>query len=410
MKRRTMQLALSGLTELRVWRAIRAGKLPGVRVGARVDLPAPDPAPASRWAQKAFDLAFLGIDEPLDQKRPLHIAVPDAKLRIRTHGTACSVFTRIPTGSFVDVGHGVAIACPELIFAEMGAAMSLPIQLLLGYELCGCYSRDALDPRGEGITYSLDPLTTPDAIKNYLEGCHHLPGIWQSRYVLPYLAANAWSPIESVIAQMSLLPVEEAGYGLGDLVLNQRIGYGDGGSRVPDILFAGTHVGLNYDGGGHFGLDDVIAAAGTDREKEVVAKARSKIVDDKRRDRELLVAGYSVMAVTSEDLYEPGGLDAVMAQVIELIERETGRELTEQRDFLNDERMASRRQRFLWSLLPGKRGLRILQQNAATKRAIEDYLRTVREADKAFRLFESNGPKLGTWLYIPLNEQTGRFT
>lgn len=405
-----MRLALSGLTALRVWRAIRAGKLPGVRVGTRVDLPAPDPAPASRWTQKAFDLAFLGIDEPLNQKRPLHIAVPDAKLRIRTRGTACSVFTRIPTGSFVDVGHGVAIARPELIFAEMGAAMSLPIQLLLGYELCGCYSRDALDPRGEGITYSLDPLTTPDAIKNYLEGCHHLPGIWQSRYVLPYLAANAWSPIESVIAQMSLLPVEEAGYGLGDLVLNQRIGYGDGGSRVPDILFAGTHVGLNYDGGGHFGLDDVIAAAGTDREKEVVAKARSKIVDDKRRDRELLVAGYSVMAVTSEDLYEPGGLDAVMAQVIELIERETGRELTEQRDFLNDARMASRRQRFLWSLLPGKRGLRILQQNAATKRAIEDYLRTVREADKAFRLFESNGPKLGTWLYIPLNEQTGRFT
>lgn len=393
-----MRLALSGLTALRIWRAIRAGKLPGVRVGARIDLPAPDPAPANRWTQKAFDLAFLGINEPLDQKHPLHIAVPDAKLRIRTRGTACSVFTRIPTGSFVDVGHGVAIARPELIFAEMGAAMSLPIQLLLGYELCGCYSRDALDPRGEGITYSLDPLTTPDAIKNYLEGCHHLPGIWQSRYVLPYLAANAWSPIESVIAQMSLLPVEEAGYGLGDLVLNQRIGYGDGGSRVPDILFAGTHVGLNYDGGGHFGLDDVIAAAGTDREKEVVAKARSKIVDDKRRDRELLVAGYSVMAVTSEDLYEPGGLDAVMAQVIELIERETGRELTEQRDFLNDERMASRRQRFLWSLLPGKRGLRILQQNAATKRAIKDYLRTVREADKAFRLFESNGPKLGTWL------------
>lgn len=156
-----MRLALSGLTALRIWRAIRAGKLPGVRVGARIDLPAPDPAPANRWTQKAFDLAFLGINEPLDQKHPLHIAVPDAKLRIRTRGTACSVFTRIPTGSFVDVGHGVAIARPELIFAEMGAAMSLPIQLLLGYELCGCYSRDALDPRGEGITYSLDPLTTP---------------------------------------------------------------------------------------------------------------------------------------------------------------------------------------------------------------------------------------------------------
>lgn len=405
-----MRLALTGLTALRIWRGIRTGKLPDATVGERIDLPAPDPAPHKRWTPKTFDLSFVGIEGPLDDAHPIHVAVPEAKKRIRARGVTCSAYAGIPSRSFVDIGHGVAIARPELIFAEMGAAMSLPIQLLLGYELCGCYSRDALDPRGEGITYSLDPLTTPDAIKNYLEGCHHLPGIWQSRYVLPYLAANAWSPIESVIAQMSLLPVEEAGYGLGNLVLNQRIGYGDGGSRVPDILFAGTHVGLNYDGGGHFGLDDVIAAAGTDREKEVVAKARSKIVDDKRRDRELLVAGYSVLAVTSEDLYEPGGLDAVMAQVIELIERETGRELTEQRDFLNDERMASRRQRFLWSLLPGKRGLRILQQNAATKRAIEDYLRTVREADKAFRLFESNGPKLGTWLYIPLNEQTGRFT
>lgn len=405
-----MQLALSGLTALRIWRAIRAGKLPGVRVGARIDLPAPDPAPANRWTQKAFDLAFLGINEPLDQNHPLHIAVPDAKLRIRTHGTACSVFTRIPTGSFVDVGHGVAIACPELVFAEMSAAMNRLVQLLLGYELCGGYSRDDADPREGEVTYSVDPLTTPEAIGAHLEGCRHMPRIWQSREVLPYLLGNAWSPIEAIIAQMIVLDPCESGYGLGDLVLNQRIGYGDGGSRVPDILFAGTHVGLNYDGGGHFGLDDVIAAAGTDREKEVVAKARSKIVDDKRRDRELLVAGYSVIAVTSEDLYEPGGLDAVMAQVIELIERETGRELTEQRDFLNDERMASRRQRFLWSLLPGKRGLRILQQNAATKRVIEDYLRTVREADKAFRLFESNGPKLGTWLYILLNEQTGRFT
>lgn len=405
-----MQLALSGLTALRVWRAIRAGKLPGVRVGARVDLPAPDPAPASRWAQKAFDLAFLGIDEPLDQKRPLHIAVPDAKLRIRTRGTACSVFTRIPAGSFVDVGHGVAIACPELVFAEMGAAMSRPVQLLLGYELCGGYSRDGVDPREGEITYSVDPLTTPEAIDSYLEGCRHMPRIWQSREALPYLLGNAWSPIEAIIAQMIVLDPCESGYGLGEIELNRRVGAAKKGSRVPDILFAGTHVGLNYDGGVHFGLEDVVAAAGTEGERAAIAAARAKIVGDKRRDRELLANGYAVLPVTSEDLYEPGGLDAVMAQVIELIECETGRELTEQRDFLNDERMASRRQRFLWSLLPGKRGLRILQQNAATKRAIEDYLRTVREADKAFRLFESNGPKLGTWLYIPLNEQTGRFT
>lgn len=381
-----MQLALSGLTALRVWRAIRAGKLPGVRVGARVDLPAPDPAPASRWTQKAFDLAFLGIDEPLDQKRPLHIAVPDAKLRIRTRGTVCSVFTRIPAGSFVDVGHGVAIACPELVFAEMGAAMSRPVQLLLGYELCGGYSRDNADPREGEIAYSVDPLTTPEAIGEYLEGCRHMPQIWQSREALPYLLGNAWSPIEAIIAQMIVLDPCESGYGLGEIELNRRVGAAKKGSRVPDILFAGTRVGLNYDGGVHFGLEDVVAAAGTEGERAAVAAARAKIVGDKRRDRELLANGYAVLPVTSEDLYEPGGLDVVMGQVITLIERETGRDLSEQKKWLAAPGAIKWRQQLLWSLLPGERGARLLQEIAAKdKQALERYRRVVREANEWFR-------------------------
>lgn len=381
-----MQLALSGLTALRVWRAIRAGKLPGVRVGARVDLPAPDPAPASRWTQKAFDLAFLGIDEPLDQKHPLHIAVPDAKLRIRTRGTACSVFARIPAGSFVDVGHGVAIACPELVFAEMSAAMSRPVQLLLGYELCGGYSRDDVDPREGEVTYSVDPLTTPEAIGAYLEGCRHMPRIWQSREILPYLLGNAWSPIEAIIAQMIVLDPCESGYGLGEIELNRRVGAAKKGSRVPDILFAGTHVGLNYDGGVHFGLEDVVAAAGTEGERAAIAAARAKIVGDKRRDRELLANGYTVLPVTSEDLYEPGGLDVVMSQVIALIERETSRDLSSQKKWLAAPGSIKWRQQLLWSLLPGERGARLLQEIAAKdKQALERYRRVVREANEWFR-------------------------
>lgn len=381
-----MQLALSGLTALRVWRAIRAGKLPGVRVGARVDLPAPDPAPASRWTQKAFDLAFLGIDEPLDQKHPLHIAVPDAKLRIRTRGTTCSVFARIPAGSFVDVGHGVAIACPELVFAEMSAAMSRPVQLLLGYELCGGYSRDSVDPREGEVTYSVDPLTTPEAIGTYLEGCRHMPRIWQSREALPYLLGNAWSPIEAIIAQMIVLDPCESGYGLGEIELNCRVGTTKKGSRVPDILFAGTHVGLNYDGGVHFGLEDVVAAAGTEGERAAIAAARAKIVGDKRRDRELLANGYTVLPVTSEDLYEPGGLDVVTGQVITLIERETGRDFSSQKKWLAAPGAIKWRQQLLWSLLPGERGARLLQEIAAKdKRALERYRRVVREANEWFR-------------------------
>ena len=135
-----------------------------------------------------------------------------------------------------------------------------------------------------------------------------MPQIWQSREALPYLLGNAWSPIEAIIAQMIVLNPCESGYGLGEIELNRRVGAAKKGSRVPDILFAGTHVGLNYDGGVHFGLEDVVAAAGTEGERAAIAAARAKIVGDKRRDRELLANGYAVLPVTSEDLSSPAAL------------------------------------------------------------------------------------------------------
>ncbi len=376
-----MQIALTGVTALRAWRAIRSGACPDARVGRRIDLPTPDPAPAKRWTARCLDLGFLGIDtSSLDPARPIHVAVPSASKRIRTTGVDCTTYSKLPAGSFVDVGNGVALACPELVFAQIGAHTRPEVQLLLGYEFCGGFSRDARSPRDGDVTFGVAPLTTPQKIAAFLDACKYVPGADGARDFLPYLRANAWSPTEALVAALAVMDCTDFGYGLGDVVLNQRVLVGEGATRVPDILFAGTRVGLNYDGAVHFGLQDVVAAAGTDREREAVAQARGRIVGDKRRSRDLLAAGFTVLPITSEDLYEKGGLDAVMLQVMDLIEAQTGKDFSEQRAFLSRPGIAKRRQRLIWSLLPGRRGEDLLREMYAQDQRT---LRAFREARKA---------------------------
>lgn len=144
------------------------------------------------------------------------------------------------------------------------------------------------------------------------------------------LSDNAWSPTESVVATMACLPLDEFGYGLGRVTLNERVATPGGlaattekGSRVPDILFKGTRVGINYDGAVHLNLDSIVKAAmnlaGLPGEAALarelgraLSDVRAKVVDDIMRNRELAADGLTVFPVVKEDLYREGGLDRVM--------------------------------------------------------------------------------------------------
>ena len=85
-----------------------------------------------------------------------------------------------------------------------------------------------------------------------------------------------------------------------------------------------------------------------------VREVRAKVVDDIRRNRELAAAGYTVFPVVKEDLYEDGGLDHVMLQVIEVLEKRDGRDMDVRRCMLGVGRAREQRQELLWSLLPGR--------------------------------------------------------
>lgn len=363
-----MELALCGMSALRALRQLRASGLSFATL-QRIALSEPVPSPNGRWSQKSIreHLAQQGLELPFSRSAPLNVAVPHERLRLRVKGTKSTIFAKgLPEASFVRAGN-VLLSSPELLFLEMGRFMAPEVQLLFGMELCGSFTRDAANPRNAQATFFVPAATSTQRIRSFLDSCHGVEGIKQAREVLAYVVDNAWSPMEAVVAALATLPLEMLGYGLAPITLNERVetkGAGEKETRVPDLLVQGTSAGLNYDGVGHQDLKGVVDAAlnlathpgeeSSAKELEgALAAARIGVLGDKRRDRDLSARGYTVLPVTKEDLYELGGLDRVMRQLIAIVEREGNRDLSRQRTALESRVIASLRQHFIWSLLPG---------------------------------------------------------
>lgn len=343
---------------------------------ARTDLEPFDISPRKRLTKSVFDSASLHIGNPFAAARPTRIAVTDVTSRLHSqYATSRLYVSGLPERSFVRIGNGVAISCPELLFVEMSCEMS-PIQhLMLGHELCGGFSRSADDPRSGDVKYGCRPVTSVNAIRSFIEQTKHVRGLKEAHRTLDILEDGAWSPMESLVAAFMRLPLDNFGYNMGALRLNQRIftprellATAEKESRVPDILLVGTSVGINYDGMAHLDLAAIAKSAlkagvensedpSTEAHRELARTMRSvrkKAVDDVRRNRELAADGLTVFPITKEDLREKGGFDRVIHQVLESIERTSDLDMTQTRKALADRNLCDMRQQLIWALLPDR--------------------------------------------------------
>lgn len=375
-----MRLTINQMTALRVLRGMRSGgkRLPS----ARTDLSAPDPSPRRHWSTSALPAERLLLTQPPDSKRPVHVAVPNQRLRPRTPCISATTYgTGLPDGSFVDLGDGLSIPCPELLFVELAARMVPAVHALLGYELCGSFSRDPNDPRTGRATLGIAPVTSVERIGRFIDRCSNVRGTVAARRSLEYVADNAWSPAETVVAALVALPVHELGYGLGKVTLNARraappelVKLGAATARIPDIEVDGLRVGFNYDGHDHLDLPSIARAATQEESDSAIDAVREKYVDDLRRNRELLATGRIVLPVTSEDLFRKNGLDAVMLEAALAEESLFGAKLPELRGTIASSALRRARQRLIWSLLPWDASLRYGREIAERERAVAESL------------------------------------
>lgn len=394
-----MRLAFDGLTALQILRAVRgghAGEEASRILALSSALPAPwsdaandgshhiavlttrlpvEPSPGKerrRWTPSLLQLLRVG-SWSIPRQRKLHVAVPSRDSRLQVKDVSCSVRNAgLPEGSFISLPDGIQIPCPELLFVEMMQVMDPFALQLLGCELCGRYARDPLNPRDGDCRFGVAPVTSIARIKSYMDACRRVPRRRELVALLDCVFDEVWSPMEAVIAVIAARPLQELGYGLAPVVLNRRVDVPEASSalsRVPDMLLKDSNVGLNYEGEGHLDLRSIAEAGirvsddpgtrNTSSELErVTLSVREKYVDDRRRDRELSAAGYTVFAVTKEDLSEQGGLDRVMSLVCEALIREGAidENARVQRGRYVAGSLPRLRQDLVWSVLPGQSG------------------------------------------------------
>ena len=363
-----MQVTFNKHTALAILRTLRTnGALAQTH---RSNIIPPDPHPRKSWVNSALKEAIATLPFKLDLAE-FSIAVPSSDARIRSKNATCTTYAGgMPEKSFLDIGNGIAISGPELLFAELAESMHPVEHLMLGHELCGSFARNAEDPYNGNIVYNLKPLTSAAKIARFLEEAKSMRGIGAARDTVKLLNDNAWSPTESIIAAFLRLPIDCLGFDLGELSLNPRVDLtaplpGAKSKRYPDIVIAETPVGVNYDGLVHLDLASIVRASAemgahpemSQAQFEVdraIRNVRAKALDDIRRNRELAASGLYVLPVLKEDLYTPNGLEMLVRQLVDSLERLTDRDMSVQKSILDSGAFSAARHRMLLSLLPGK--------------------------------------------------------
>ena len=356
-----MHLCVNSLTALALLRSLRA-EHPDLSLAA-CGVPEPDPWPRRRWSARLIPYHLLGRSKPPSSQDPIHVVAPDAGSRPKARVTSVTTYGKsIPPGSFARVSEEFTVPCPELLFLELAGVMNRAALELVGYELCGTYSRSPINPRTGPVSHGVEPLSSVDKIEAYLHRCHHFKAMDIALEALRNVRDNAWSSMEAIVSLFLVRPVEDCGYGVKNLELNTRErtvaelqSLVVREFRVPDISLGDLPVGFNYDGHGHLDLKSIdVEKLEKDELRAALAEVREKYVDDLKRNRELLASGRIVMPIVAEDLVDRGGLDTVLLEAVIAVERLVGTsgKVGESVRRALEPPYAAKRQQLLWSLYP----------------------------------------------------------
>ena len=193
---------------------------------------------------------------------PIEALVADRAKGTSTKRLVTRVFNQqIPYGAFLDLGHGVCICTPQFAYLQLGAELDFLELLSIGMELCGSYSKWALDsgrpeaPYGRdsksarSYTYDLPPAMNANRMEAFVERMKGQRGAVGARATLRWLLDGSASPMETATYLLLCLPRRVGGYGLPKPLLNPLLKIsGPSGTkeRYPDLFWLGANIDVEY--------------------------------------------------------------------------------------------------------------------------------------------------------------------
>lgn len=213
---------------------------------------APDPTFFSVDPNMAYDtLGDLAYDLP----KPIELMVGSPKARRNASGVVCHVWrSRLPRGSFFAIDDGVYITSPECTLAQQaGQLHQANLCQMLGRYMGTWTPADG--PTGQG---DRAPLTSPEAVRDYVRELGNAPGASNLKLALAYTCEGAASAPETSLQLVLCLPPELHGLGISQPTMNYevelsseaQIMYPRNAIRI-DLCWRRKHFGLEYQGEGH---------------------------------------------------------------------------------------------------------------------------------------------------------------
>lgn len=208
-----------------------------------------------------------------------------------------------PANLLVRIAPHTFVATPELAFIQAASTCDLIDLALIAYELCGTY---IIEHWNETRSISLDrPLSNIDVLARLSRTyrTYGTRGAKRALESLKYVREGSNSAAESTLALALMLPLRLGGYRLSGFALNQRISLSEMGREIlgypeirPDFTWPDAHVALEYD-------------------SDTWHLNRVKHARDARRRACLTAMGYAHYTLTSLQIADLQGLDAMFASI-----------------------------------------------------------------------------------------------
>lgn len=217
--------------------------------------------------------------------------------------------SELPASSVFQLREGIWCVGPELMALQLAQELPDMDLVLILCELMGTYS--VAPGRPGGIVQRPRPLSSPDAIEDFLSSCAGIKGCRAFARAAKLAFPGSASPMETKLALRLTLPVSKGGYGLRLLSLNSSVevdrigaGFAEKGIRRPDILIApwpgsgASPVAIEYDGEEYHLSPEGVAA-------------------DALRGNELKAAGIGEYRINREMYRNLGYMDDLVSKVRE---------------------------------------------------------------------------------------------
>ena len=264
--------------------------------GRRDANPALPKLPSSVVPRHAFDpelLSRYGLGQP-----PYHVTVAAPNHRSHDLEVVSHVMGgAVPAGSFQPLRGELWVATPELAFCQVATDARFAETVKFGYELCSSFVLSELLASPD----HREALTSPETLRKYVEHSAERRGIKVARKAVQYVRKGAESPMEIAVSMLLTLPRMYGGYGLPAAELNREIVVRSraGGWQHTyrgDLVWPKQRVIVEYDSDLHH-------------------SRQAELSRDALRRNALQDAGWRVIAMTKDQVFDEAAMDEAAAQL-----------------------------------------------------------------------------------------------